>query len=89
MNTLGPLYNTLLQRKLLIVTLQKEHGEQNKTYRDVAQALVISEFSSKRLFSERTFVLGRLGQRSTTGVKNYRPGDEARIGHVENYPTSP
>jgi DNA-binding Xre family transcriptional regulator len=50
------------QTKLIIDTLKQELRKQGVTYKQVAQALQLSEASVKRLFSERSFTLSRLGQ---------------------------
>jgi len=50
----------MYQARLLVDTLKQELKKQNKTYKDVAQALGLSEASVKRLFSEESFSLDRL-----------------------------
>lgn len=50
------------QTKLIIDTLKQELRKQGITYKQVAKALKLSEASVKRLFSERSFTLTRLGQ---------------------------
>ena len=50
------------QTKLIIDTLKQELRKQGITYKQVAQTLKLSEASVKRLFSERSFTLTRLGQ---------------------------
>ena len=46
----------------LVVTLKQHLKSQGKTYRDVAQALGLSEPSVKRLFASRRFTVDRLVQ---------------------------
>ncbi|MFC1664967.1 helix-turn-helix domain-containing protein [Pseudomonadota bacterium] len=48
------------QTKPLIDALKRELRRQGRTYRDIANALELSEASVKRMFSERTFSLSRL-----------------------------
>ena len=50
------------QTKLIIDTLKQELRKQGVTYKQVAKTLKLSEASVKRLFSERSFTLARLGQ---------------------------
>ncbi len=50
------------QTKLIIDTLKQELRKQGVTYKQVAKTLKLSEASVKRLFSERSFTLTRLGQ---------------------------
>jgi len=50
------------QTKLIIDTLKQELRKQGITYKQVAKTLKLSEASVKRLFSERSFTLTRLGQ---------------------------
>ena len=50
------------QTKLIIDTLKQELRKQGVTYKQVAKTLKLSEASIKRLFSERSFTLARLGQ---------------------------
>ena len=50
------------QTKLIIDTLKQELRKQGVTYKQVAKTLKLSEASIKRLFSERSFTLTRLGQ---------------------------
>jgi len=51
---------TMHQARLLISTLKQELKKQNKTYKQVAKALDLSEASVKRLFCEESFSLDRL-----------------------------
>ena len=50
------------QTKLIVETLKQELRKQGINYRQVAQALDLSEASVKRLFAEKTFTLARLEQ---------------------------
>jgi len=52
----------MAQTKLIVDTLKQELRKQGINYRQVAQTLDLSEASVKRLFSESSFTLGRLGQ---------------------------
>jgi hypothetical protein len=47
------------QSQAMIQTLKKVIRQQDKTYKDVAVALQLSEASVKRLFAEKTFSLER------------------------------
>lgn len=49
----------------LVATLKRELKARGLTYRDVAQALDLSEASVKRLFASERFTLQRLGQVTT------------------------
>jgi len=50
----------MAQTKLIIDTLKRELRKQSVTYKQVAQALSLSEASVKRMFSENTFSVDRL-----------------------------
>lgn len=50
------------QTRPIIDTLKQELRKQGVTYKQVAQGLELSEASVKRLFSEYSFTLSRLGQ---------------------------
>jgi len=50
------------QTKSIIDTLKQELRKQGVTYKQVARTLKLSEASVKRLFSEKSFTLSRLGQ---------------------------
>lgn len=50
------------QSHAMIQTLKKVIRQQGKTYKDVAEALQLSEASIKRLFAEKTFSLARFEQ---------------------------
>lgn len=50
------------QTRLIIDTLKQELRKQGVTYKQVAKELDLSEASVKRLFSENSFTLARLGQ---------------------------
>lgn len=52
----------MAQTKLIVDTLKQELRKQGINYRQVAQTLDLSEASVKRLFSESSFTLARLGQ---------------------------
>ena len=52
----------MAQTKLIVETLKQELHKQSITYRQVAEALDLSEASVKRLFSKNSFTLARLGQ---------------------------
>ncbi len=54
--------DTMSQTKLIVETLKKELRQQGVNYRQVAQALELSEASVKRLFAEHSFTLERIGQ---------------------------
>ena len=56
------LFNTMPQTKQIVDTLKLELRKQGINYRQVAQALDLSEASVKRLFAEKTFTLSRLEQ---------------------------
>ncbi len=56
------IYNTMSQTKQILETLKQELRKQGITYRQVANQLDLSEASVKRLFSENSFTLERLGQ---------------------------
>lgn len=63
-NTLGVMSRLLSsqskQTRSLILALKRQLKSQNKTYRDLARFLDLSEASVKRLFSEQSFTLLRL-----------------------------
>jgi DNA-binding Xre family transcriptional regulator len=61
------------QTKLIIDTLKQELRKQGITYKQVAHTLQLSEASVKRLFSEKSFTLSRLGQ--VCGVLNLEIAD--------------
>ncbi len=52
----------MTQTRQIVETLKRELRAQGVTYRQVAQRLGLSEASVKRLFSEQSFTLGRLGE---------------------------
>ena len=52
----------MAQTKLIVETLKQELRKQGINYRQVAHKLELSEASVKRLFSENSFTLERLGQ---------------------------
>jgi transcriptional regulator with XRE-family HTH domain len=52
----------MAQTKQIVETLKQELKKQGITYRQVAEKLDLSEASVKRLFSENSFTLERLGQ---------------------------
>jgi DNA-binding Xre family transcriptional regulator len=52
--------NTMSQSKQLVDTLKQELRKQRVNYRQVAEALDLSEASVKRLFAERSFTIYRL-----------------------------
>lgn len=52
----------MAQTRLIVDTLKQELRKQGITYRQVAQALGLSEASIKRLFAESSFTLARLEQ---------------------------
>lgn len=52
----------MVQTKLIVETLKQELRKQGINYRQVAQALELSEASIKRLFAEHSFSLERLEQ---------------------------
>jgi len=52
----------MAQIKLIVDTLKQELRKQGITYRQVADALDLSEASVKRLFAEHSFTLARLAQ---------------------------
>ena len=52
----------MAQTKQIVETLKQELKKQGITYRQVAKRLDLSEASVKRLFSENSFTLERLGQ---------------------------
>jgi DNA-binding Xre family transcriptional regulator len=64
------------QTKLIVNTLKQELRKQGITYKQVARTLKLSEASVKRLFSERSFTLSRLGQ--VCGMLNLEIADLIR-----------